>query len=68
MWSVRTGIKFAITLETDEDGFIDASCPALPGCHSQGKTKDEALDNIKEAIRGFIISMKKHGKPIPAIG
>ena len=61
------GRKFAITLKTDEDGFIVASCPALPGCHSQGKTKDEALDNIKEAIQGFIISMKKHGEPIPTI-
>tara|TARA_B100000315_G_C14337018_1_gene477859 strand:- start:397 stop:561 length:165 start_codon:yes stop_codon:yes gene_type:complete len=54
-------LKFAITLETDEDGFVVASCPALPGCHSQGKTKDEAIANIKEAVEGFVVSMRKHG-------
>jgi predicted RNase H-like HicB family nuclease len=36
-------MKFAITLEKDEDGFIIASCPALPGCHSQGRTREEAI-------------------------
>ena len=58
-------MKFAITLEQDEDGFIVASCPALPGCHSQGRTKEEAITNITEAIRGYIVSMRKHGEPIP---
>jgi predicted RNase H-like HicB family nuclease len=58
-------MKFAITLEQDEDGFIVASCPALSGCHSQGRTKEEAIANIKEAIRGYIASMRKHGEPIP---
>jgi len=57
--------KFAVTLEKDEDGFIVASCPAFPGCHSQGKTKEEAIANIAEAIRGYIASMRKHGEPIP---
>jgi len=61
-------MKFAITLEPDEDGFIVASCPALPGCHSQGRTKEEAIANITEAIRGYIASMRKHGEPIPATG
>jgi predicted RNase H-like HicB family nuclease len=60
-------MKFAITLETDEDGFVAVSCPALPGCHSQGKSKDEAIANIKEAIEGFVISMRNHGEPIPSI-
>ena len=36
-------MKFAITLEQGEDGFIIASCPALPGCHSQGRTREEAI-------------------------
>ena len=58
-------MKFAIILEKDEDGFIVASCPALQGCHSQGKTKAEALANIQEAIRGYIASMRKHGEKIP---
>lgn len=58
-------IKFAVTLEPDEDGFIIASCPALPGCHSQGRTREDAIANIKEAIRGYIASMRKHEEPIP---
>ncbi|MHB8105405.1 MAG: type II toxin-antitoxin system HicB family antitoxin [Dehalococcoidales bacterium] len=59
--------KFAITLEQDEDGFIVASCPALPGCHTQGRTEAEAIANIKEAIRGYIASMLRHGEQIPSI-
>ena len=57
-------MKFAITLEKDEDGFIVASCPALPGCHSQGKTKKEAIANIEEAIRGYVASKRKHCEPL----
>ena len=44
-------MKFLITLEGDEDGFIVASCPILPGCHSQGRDKEEAIANIIEAIQ-----------------
>ena len=58
--------RFSVRLEQDEDGFVVASCPALPGCHSQGKTEEEAIANITEAIRGYIASMRKHGEPIPA--
>ena len=59
--------RFAVTLEEDEDGYIVASAPALPGCHSQGRTETEALNNIREAIRGYLASMRKHGEPIPSI-
>lgn len=58
-------MRFSIILEQDEDGFIVASCPALPGCHSQGKTREEAIANVKEAIRGYIASKRKHGEPLP---
>ena len=58
-------MKFVVTLEDGEDGYIVASCPALPGCHSQGKTKEKALANIKEAIEGYIASMREQGEPIP---
>ncbi len=64
---MRRFMKFAITLEYDEDGYVVASCPSLPGCHSQGKSKAEALANIQEAIRGYIASMRKHGEPILSI-
>lgn len=59
-------MKFLVTLEDDEDGFIVASCPALPGCHSQGHSREEALINIREAIEGVIDSMRKHGEPLPS--
>jgi len=59
--------KFVITLEQDEDGYITVSCPTLPGCHSQGRTDEEAIANIKEAIRGYIASMRRHGEPVPAM-
>ena len=58
-------MKFLVTLESDEDGFIVAECPSLPGCVSQGKTREEALANITEAIKGYIASLRKHGQPIP---
>lgn len=53
-------MKSAIVLERDEDGFIVASCPTLPACHSQGRTDEEAVANVKEAIRGYVASMRKH--------
>ena len=58
---------FAVSLETDEDGFIVASCPQLPGCHSQGRSREEAIRNIEEAIRGYVASMKQHGEEIPEV-
>jgi len=60
-------MKFIVTLEQDEDGYVVACCPALPGCYSQGKTDEEAISNIKEAIRGYIASMRTHGEPVPEI-
>jgi predicted RNase H-like HicB family nuclease len=48
-----------------EDGFYVAECPSLPGCISQGKTREEALENIKEAIRLYIDVLKEDGLPIP---
>ncbi|MGH9777840.1 MAG: type II toxin-antitoxin system HicB family antitoxin [Candidatus Acidiferrales bacterium] len=60
-------MKFRVVLEPDfESGGYVASCPALPGCHSQGETRDEALANIREAIQGYIESLKKHNQPIPS--
>lgn len=45
---------FHVTMETAEDGWIVAECPALPGCVSQGWDEKEALDNIKEAITAWL--------------
>ncbi len=43
-------MKFTVTLEQDEDAMFIVECPAIPGCISQGATREEALENIKEAI------------------
>ena len=58
-------MRYRIVIEPDEDGVFVAECPSLPGCISQGKTRAEALENIKDAIRGYLESLKKHGEPIP---
>jgi antitoxin HicB len=58
-------VKFRVTVEPDEDGVFVAQCPSLPGCISQGKTRDEAMTNMRDAIQGYLESLKKHGEPIP---
>ncbi len=45
---------FHVTLEQAEDGWIVAECPALPGCVSQGKDEEEALENIKETMAAWL--------------
>ena len=59
-------LKLLVVFETDEDGFVVASCPTLPGCHTQGRTREEALDNIQEAITGYLASTHDRGVPAPA--
>ena len=58
-------MRYRVLIEQDEDGVNVAEVPSLPGCLSQGKTRTEALDNIKEAIAGYLESLKAHGEPIP---
>ncbi len=57
--------KFLVYLEEAEEGGYIVSCPQLPGCVTQGETVEEALAMIKDAIRGYIASLQKHGEPIP---
>ena len=57
---------YIVTLSLGEDGYIVAECPALPGCVSQGKTRDEALKNIREAIEGIIEVRRAQNLPIPS--
>jgi len=47
-----------------EDGYWVAECPSLPGCLSQGKTKEEAVVNIKEAICAYIAALDEDGLPV----
>ena len=58
-------MRYRILIEQDEDGMFVVECPTLPGCVSQGKTRKEALENIKDAIKGYLESLIKHNEPIP---
>ena len=57
-------MKFSVTLDRDEDGVWIAECPAIPGCVSQGQTKDEAMDNVKEAIALCLEVRAEQGLPL----
>jgi len=58
-------MKYRILIEQDEDGVFVTECPSLPGCISQGKTRKEAIENIQDAIKGYLESLRKHNEPIP---
>ena len=62
---IETAMKHRVLIEQDEDGPFVATCPSLPGCVSQGVTRDEARRNIQEAITGYLESLEEHGDPIP---
>ncbi|HEY9780270.1 MAG TPA: type II toxin-antitoxin system HicB family antitoxin [Leptolyngbyaceae cyanobacterium] len=60
-------MKFQVifTFDSEYQGYV-ASVPELPGCVSQGKTLDEAIGNIKDAIKGYLHVQAKHGNPYVA--
>ena len=58
-------MRYRVLIEQDEDGVFVAECPSLPGCVSQGASRKEALENIRDAIRGYLESLKKHNEPVP---
>ena len=57
-------MKLLVTLERDETGMIVAECPSIPGCVSQGKTEEEALLNIQEAIEACLEARSEAGMPL----
>lgn len=59
--------NFKVLLEQDEDGVFIARVPQLPGCVSNGRTKDEALNRVKEAIEGYLETLKEEGWPLPKV-
>lgn len=48
-----------------EDGYWVTECPSLPGCISQGHTKEEAISSIREAIEGYVNALEEDGLPVP---
>ena len=57
-------MKLTITMERDEDGMLVVECPAIPGCVSQGKTEQEAIENIKDAIEQCLEVRAERGMPL----
>ena len=57
-------MKFSVTIERDEDGAWVVECPAIPGCVSQGKTRDDALKNVEDAIRVCLEVRSERGLPL----
>jgi len=57
-------MKFVATLDRDEDGVWIAECPSIPGCVSQGETREEAIANIREAIAACLEVRAERGLPL----
>ena len=57
-------MRLNVTLQSDESGMVVAECPSIPGCVSQGRTEEEAVRNIEEAIRGCLETRAAHGIPL----
>ena len=58
-------MKYRVLIEQDEDGIYVAEVLTLPGCISQGQTRAEAIENIREAIAAYLKSLAAHNEPIP---
>ncbi|HOD80496.1 MAG TPA: type II toxin-antitoxin system HicB family antitoxin [Phycisphaerae bacterium] len=57
-------MKFVVTLQRDQTGMVVVECPSIPGCVSQGRTEEEALTNIREAIQLGVESRAAAGNPV----
>lgn len=58
-------LRYTVIFEPADEGGYVVSVPALLGCHTQGETFEEAVEMVKDAISGYIASLKKHGEPVP---
>lgn len=57
--------EYEVVLQAEPEGGYSVFAPTLPGCASQGETREEALAMIKEAIEGYLESLEAHGDPVP---
>ena len=62
-----TTYQFPVVIEQDEDGFFVADCPDLAGCHTQGLTLEEAISNIRDAIKLHLKILKEERQEIPKV-
>ena len=58
-------MRYTVIFEAQPGGGYHAFCPALPGCHSEGDSLEQATDNIREAIELYLESLRAHGEPLP---
>ena len=58
-------MRFTVVFEQEADGGYVVTVPALPGCVSEGDTRDEAVVNIREAIEAYVEALRKAGDPVP---
>ena len=58
-------MKFRVIIDQDEDGVFVAEVPSLPGCVTQGGTRQEAVSNAQEAIAAYLESLNERDEPIP---
>ncbi len=61
----HSDMQYTAIFEVEPDGGYHASCPSLPGCHSEGDTLDEAVANLREAIAVYLESLQAHGESFP---
>jgi predicted RNase H-like HicB family nuclease len=64
-WQVERAMRYRVLIQQDEDGIYVAEVPSLPGCISQGATREEAVAHVREAIAVYMESLQEHGEPIP---
>jgi len=61
---METFMKLLVTIFQDEDGVFISECPAIPGCVSQGRTEEESLQNIRDAISECLLVRSERGMPL----
>jgi predicted RNase H-like HicB family nuclease len=58
-------VRYTIIIEPADDGTFSVYVPDLPGCVSTGRSRDEAIESIREAIRGHVQTLRDLGEPVP---